>query len=123
MDNAASPRRTRSSAVLVVPEATPLGSVMCVEERPSLAEAVFILAAKALTVVASHSAKSVAMSAPLSTSNPSRAWSSVSDSPAETGTSDSWLTSPRWYAAIVSVVTGISGPSAPGASGWSDSTT
>ena len=80
--------------MLVVPEATPLGSVMCVEVRPSLAAVVFILATNALTVVASHSARRVAMSAPESTSNPSRASSSVSVSPAVTGTSDSWLTAP-----------------------------
>ena len=80
--------------MLVVAGSTPLGSVMCVEARPSLLAAAFILATNALTLPASQSARTVAMSAPESTNSPSRAWSSVSDSPAATGTSDSWLACP-----------------------------
>ena len=50
MDSDASPRRTRSSAVLVVAGSTPVGSVMCVDVRPSVLAAAFILATKALTL-------------------------------------------------------------------------
>ena len=121
---AASPSRMRSSALLVVPGSTPLGSVMWVEESPSFAAAVFILATNAFTLCASQSASSVAMSPPESIRRPSRAWSSVSDSPAETGTSDSWSANPAWYDVSVVASTGIDGPSAvPVARGWSDKTT
>ncbi len=67
---------------------------MCVEARPSLTAAAFILATKALLLPASQSASNVAMSPPESIKSPSRAWSSVSDSPVVTVTSDWWLASP-----------------------------
>ena len=83
-----------SSAVLVVAGSTPVGSVMWVDVRPSAVAAVFILATKAVTLPASQSASTVAMSAPESMRSPSRTWSSVSVSPAAMGTSDSWLANP-----------------------------
>ena len=48
MDSDASPRRTRSSAVLVVAGSTPVGSVMCVDVRPSATAVAFIFATNAL---------------------------------------------------------------------------
>ena len=74
--------------MLVVAGSTPVGSVMCVDVRPSAPAVALIFDTKALTLPASQSASTVAMSAPESTRRPSRASSSVSDSPAAMGSSD-----------------------------------